>query len=195
MSRAAWIFLFPHLQQAGSNTNRIRTLAVLPLKNHSGDPAQEYVADGMTEEVIGRLAMIRGLRVISRTSVMQFKDTKLLAAQIARTLGVDALVEGSVIREGDKIRVKFKHVGGGLQSLNNEALKGFAIAGDDHKFVWAEARVDGDSVVVSSKNVTKPVAVRYAWSDNPICNLYNKAGFPASPFRTDDWPGVTVARK
>lgn len=102
---AAWIFLFPRLQQAGSSTNRIRSLAVLPLKNLSGDPAQEYVADGMTEEVIGRLAMIRGLRVISRTSVMQFKDTKLLAPQIAKTLGVDALVEGSVIREGDKIRV------------------------------------------------------------------------------------------
>ena len=102
---AAWIFLFPRLRQAGSNTNRIRSLAVLPLKNLSGDPAQEYVADGMTEEVIGRLAMIRGLRVISRTSVMQFKNSKLLAPQIAKTLGVDALVEGSVIREGDKIRV------------------------------------------------------------------------------------------
>ena len=96
---------------------------------------------------------------------------------------------------GDKIRVKFKHVGSGLQALNGEPLKGFAIAGEDHKFVWAEARLDGDSVVVWSKDVSKPVAVRYAWADNPICNLYNKAGFPASPFRTDDWPGVTIARK
>ena len=91
--------------RAHSKAPKITSLAVLPLKNLSGDPAQEYFADGMTEEVIGRLSMIRGLRVISRTSVMQFKDTKLLAPEIARTLGVDALVEGSVIREGNRIRV------------------------------------------------------------------------------------------
>jgi TolB-like protein/Flp pilus assembly protein TadD len=83
----------------------IHSLAVLPLKNLTGDPAQEYFADGMTEELIGRLSMIRGLRVISRTSAMQFKDTRLSAPEIARTLGVDALVEGSVIRQGDRIRV------------------------------------------------------------------------------------------
>jgi TolB-like protein len=84
---------------------RLRSLAVLPLKNLSGDPAQEYFADGMTEEVIGRLSMIRGFRVISRTSVMQFKDTRLSVPEIARTLGVDALVERSVIREGGRIRI------------------------------------------------------------------------------------------
>jgi TolB-like protein/DNA-binding winged helix-turn-helix (wHTH) protein/Flp pilus assembly protein TadD len=102
---AAWIFLVPRWRQAGSNTNRIRSLAVLPMKNLSGDPAQEFFADGMTEELIGRLATIRGLRVISRTSVMQFKDTKLLAPEIASALGVDALVEGSVIQHGNRIRV------------------------------------------------------------------------------------------
>jgi TolB-like protein/DNA-binding winged helix-turn-helix (wHTH) protein/Flp pilus assembly protein TadD len=91
--------------QAHSKTPKITSIAVLPLTNLSGDPAQEYFADGMTEELIGRLSMIRGLRVISRTSVMQFKDTKLLAPEIARTLGVDALVEGSVIREGTRVRV------------------------------------------------------------------------------------------
>lgn len=89
----------------GPKQSRITSLAVLPLENLSGDPAQEYLADGMTEELIGRLSMIRGLRVISRTSVTQFKNTKLLAPEIARTLGVDALVEGSVIREGNRIRV------------------------------------------------------------------------------------------
>ena len=83
----------------------IHSLAVLPLKNLSGDPAQEYLADGMTEEVIGRLSMIRGLRVISRTSAMQLKDTHLSAPEIARQVGVDALVEGSVMREGNRIRV------------------------------------------------------------------------------------------
>jgi len=77
----------------------------LPLKNLSGDPTQEYLADGMTEALIGRLAGIHNLRVISRTSVMRFKDTQLSAPEIANSLGVDALVEGSVIREGNRIRV------------------------------------------------------------------------------------------
>src|SRR5439155_17811741 len=89
----------------GATGSKIKSLAVLPLKNLSGDPTQEYLADGMTEELIGRLSMIRGLRVSSRTSVMQFKDTKLSAPEIARTLSVDALVEGSVMREGNRIRI------------------------------------------------------------------------------------------
>ncbi len=83
----------------------IRSIAVLPLKNLSGDPNQEYLADGMTEELIGRLSAIHDLRVISRTSAMQFKDTKLSAPEIASALHVDALVEGSVTREGSRVRV------------------------------------------------------------------------------------------
>ena len=84
---------------------KIQSLAVLPLKNLSGDPTQEYLADGMTEAFIGRLSDIRDLRVISRTSVMRFKDAQLSVPEIAKTLQVDALVEGSVIREGNRIRV------------------------------------------------------------------------------------------
>ncbi len=89
----------------GATGSKIKSLAVLPLKNLSGDPSQEYLADGMTEELIGRLAAIHDLRVISRTSVMGFRDTKLSVPEIAKTLGVDAFVEGSVIREGNRIRV------------------------------------------------------------------------------------------
>jgi TolB-like protein/Flp pilus assembly protein TadD len=84
---------------------KIMSLAVLPLSNLSGDSTQEYLADEMTEELCGRLARIHDLRVISRTSVMRFKGTKLSVPEIARTLGVDALVEGSVIRQGSRIRV------------------------------------------------------------------------------------------
>jgi sialate O-acetylesterase len=97
--------------------------------------------------------------------------------------------------KGDKIQIKFKQAGsGGLKTPNGEPLKGVAIAGVDHKFAWAEARIKGDSLIVWSKEVAHPVAVRYAWADNPVGNLYNKAGLPASPFRTDDWPGVTFNR-
>ncbi len=84
---------------------RIRSLAVLPLKNLSGDAAQEYLADGMTEALIGRLSTMHDLRVISRTSVMRFKNPQLSVPEIARILRVDAIVEGSVMREGNRIRV------------------------------------------------------------------------------------------
>ncbi len=89
------------------------------------------------------------------------------------------------------IRLHFNHAGGGLVSRGGGKLTGFAIAGADHKFVWADAVIQGDTVVVSSPQVAKPVAVRYAWAVNPVCNLYNKAGLPAVPFRTDDWPMIT----
>lgn len=84
---------------------RIRSLAVLPLRNLSGDPAQDYLADGMTEALIGRLSGIHNLRVISHTSVMRFRNPQVSVPEIARELGVDAVVEGSVIREGSRIRV------------------------------------------------------------------------------------------
>jgi sialate O-acetylesterase len=96
--------------------------------------------------------------------------------------------------EGDKVRVHFKY-SGGLKTIDSGPVKGFAIAGDDRRFVWADARIEGDTVVVSSPKVSKPVAVRYGWADNPIVNLYNRAGLPASPFRTDDWPGITATRR
>ena len=97
--------------------------------------------------------------------------------------------------EGNKIILDFEHVGGGLAAMGSEPLKGFAVAGADRKFVWADAKIEGDTVVVSSNEVSVPVAVQYGWANNPVCNLYNKEGLPASPFRTDDWPGITVDKK
>jgi TolB-like protein/DNA-binding winged helix-turn-helix (wHTH) protein/Tfp pilus assembly protein PilF len=94
------------VRRAGTGAQpAIKSLAVLPLKNLSGDPGQEYLADGMTEALISRLSGIHGLRVISRTSAMRLKDTKLSLPEIAKTLQVDAVVEGSVIRQGNRIRV------------------------------------------------------------------------------------------
>ncbi|QDU27402.1 hypothetical protein ETAA8_24890 [Anatilimnocola aggregata] len=90
----------------------------------------------------------------------------------------------SVKFEAGKAIVSFKHVDKGLET-RGEKLTGFAIAGDDGKFVWADAKVEGDKVVVSSPDVPKPVAVRYGWASNPACNLFSASGMPASPFRTD----------
>ncbi|MCL5019293.1 MAG: sialate O-acetylesterase [Patescibacteria group bacterium] len=89
--------------------------------------------------------------------------------------------------ENGKVRISFKHIGSGLIAKDGEPLKGFAIAGRDRKFVWAEAKIEGNEVVVWSDKVSNPIAVRYAWACNPACNLYNKEGLPASPFRTDNW--------
>lgn len=86
----------------------------------------------------------------------------------------------------DKAEVSFKHVGKGLTS-NDGPLTAFEIAGADKKFYWADAEIVGDKIVLSSKNVAAPIAVRYAWSTNPAASLFNKEGLPASPFRSDDW--------
>lgn len=92
--------------------------------------------------------------------------------------------------EKAQIRLRFDHIDGGLLAKDGE-LTGFAIAGKDHRFVWAHARIDGETVVVWSEDVPAPEAVRYGWHYNPTCNLYNHAGLPASPFRTDTWPGLS----
>jgi sialate O-acetylesterase len=96
--------------------------------------------------------------------------------------------------EGNAIRLTFDHVGGGLIAKAGP-LKYFSIAGEDKNFVWAAAKIVGDTVVVSNPDVAKPVAVRYNWADNPDGNLYNAEGLPASSFRTDDWPGVTAGKR
>ena len=101
----ALTFLMARSPRTAATQPKITSLAVLPFKNLSGDPTQEYLADGMTEAIIGRLSSIHDLRVISRTSAMHFKDTQLSVPEIARALQVDALVEGSVIRDGSRIRV------------------------------------------------------------------------------------------
>lgn len=88
--------------------SRIDSVAVLPLQNLSGDPSQEYLADGLTEALISTLGQVRSLRVISRTSVMRFKGTRQPLPEIAKRLGVDAVVEGSVVRSGRRVRVTAK---------------------------------------------------------------------------------------
>jgi sialate O-acetylesterase len=90
--------------------------------------------------------------------------------------------------EGNTIRVRFSNTGSGLDAKGGD-LRGFEIAGHDRKFYWASAAIAGNFVVVSSPAVQDPVAVRYGWGDSPDCNLFNVEGLPASPFRTDEWPG------
>jgi sialate O-acetylesterase len=112
-----------------------------------------------------------------------------LANTYGRKIEFSGPVFASLRVEGGNARISFTHLGGGLAAKAG-ALKGFQVAGADQKFVDAAAKIDGDSLVVSSAEVPAPVAVRYAWDNYPEglgCNLYNAAGLPAAPFRTDKW--------
>ncbi|MEO7715161.1 MAG: sialate O-acetylesterase [Capsulimonas sp.] len=146
---------------------------------------------------------------------------RLALTALAKTYGQKIEYSGPEYKsykvEGSKVRVTFDHLGGGLlvstttplsdyltrtgnfvptaDPSPTAAVKGFALAGADKKWYWADAVIDGSTVVLSSPSVPAPIAVRYAWAENPVTNLYNKAGLPAVPFRTDDWPGLTISAK
>lgn len=143
----------------------------------------------------------------------QIAGERLAQIALAKTYGREVVPSGpsyaSMKIEGSAIRLSFDHLGGGLvakevpatydvmrkagktaplvRNRPHSQLEGFAICGADTQWVWADAKIDGDTVLVSSDQVPAPMAVRYAWEDNPTCNLYNQAGLPASPFRTDDF--------
>lgn len=126
---------------------------------------------------------------------------RLAAVALAKTYGRQLISSGPSYRsmkvEGNKVRLTFDNLGSGLMIKDKYGyLKGFEVAGSDHKFYYAKAWIEGSEVVVSSDQVAAPVAVHFAWADNPEdANLFNKEGFPAVPFRTDDWPGITVNAK
>jgi sialate O-acetylesterase len=137
--------------------------------------------------------------------------TRLALWALATVYDRDIVYSGPVFRamevRGAAVRVTFDHAGAGLMMGKKEGraptvptpdakLKWFQIAGEDKKWSWAEAKIAGKNAVdVTAPSVAAPVAVRYAWSTNPEgCNLYNRTGLPASPFRTDDWPGITVGK-
>jgi sialate O-acetylesterase len=149
----------------------------------------------------------------------QVAGERLARIALAKTYGRDVVhsgpVYGSMQVEGSAVRLSFDHLGGGLvakrvpatydvmrkagktaplvRNSPHSQLEGFAICGADRKWVWADAKIDGDTVLVSSVHVSAPVAVRYGWSDNPTCNLFNASELPASPFRTDDFSTAAVA--
>ena len=122
---------------------------------------------------------------------------RLALIALAKTYGVKVPYSGplykSFTKSAKSIALEFAHPEG--IKAKNGVLKGFAIAGADKKFYWADAKVEGGRVVVSSPKVPNPEAVRYNWADNPQGNLTNATGLPASSFRTDTWPGITEGKK
>ncbi len=123
----------------------------------------------------------------------QLIGRRLALAARAIVYGEKIVYSGPIFKamkiDGGKIALSFDHVGGGLVAKGGEKLKGFAVAGADRKWYWAKAKIVGDKVILACEQVAEPKAVRYSWADNPIGNLYNAEGLPASPFRTDDWTG------
>jgi len=139
-----------------------------------------------------------------------------LAKAYGKAIPFSGPIYDSMEIAGSKIRLRFDHLEGGLvakelpaeyavwraknetaplvRNSPNSELEGFAVCGADRKWVWADAKIDGDTVLVWSEKVPAPVAVRYGWAANPTVNLYNKADLPASPFRTDEFPVDTLAR-
>ncbi len=156
---------------ASSAAPVIHSLAVLPLQNLSGDPSQEYFADGMTEELIGRLSKIHNLRVISRTSTMHFKNSQLSVPEIAKTLGVDVIVEGSVIREENQIRVHAQLI---------------RAATDEH--IWAEEyQREYRSVLAIQEEVARSIADRIEVSLTPTERASLASTHPVGPEAHEDY--------
>ena len=120
---------------------------------------------------------------------------RLALAGLHVSYGKDLIYSGPLMQEvkpdGQGLMVYFAHTANGLTTSDNGPPRGFAIAGSDQNFYWAEAEIIDNVVRVSSPDVQEPVAVRYGWADNPDVNLVNSEGLPASPFRSDTWPGLT----
>src|SRR5262245_25825361 len=184
-------FLFVQLAAYGPNSQRLG----------ESDWAELREAQLMTLSASQKTGMALAIDVGNYDSIHPLNGqpvgTRLALAARAVAYGKKIVFSGPVYQsmkiKGDKAVLNFKHTGGGLEARGGE-LKGFIIAGDDKVWREAKAEIKGDRVIVSSAEVSKPVAVRYAWMKFPTCNLYNKEGLPATPFRTDDWPGVTQTK-
>ncbi|HSZ62448.1 MAG TPA: winged helix-turn-helix domain-containing protein [Terriglobales bacterium] len=162
---AGLVMLRPILSHRAAATTTVRSIAVLPLDNFSGDPAQEYFVDGMTDELITDLAKIGGLRVISRTSVMRYKGTRKALPEIARELNVDGIIEGSVMRSGQRVRITAQ-----------------LLYGPTDKHLWAETyeRDLGDVLSLQSE-VAQAIAQQVRAQVTPQLQARLKAVHPVNP--------------
>ncbi len=181
----------------------------LQIQPEPGDSAWAELreAQALTLDAIPNVGMACIIDIGSATDIHP-KDKYNVGRRLARAALVEVYEVAGITKYGPTYRsldivgsdcvIHFDNLGeGGLRGLisyYNEPLTGFAIAGADHKWVWGNARIEGETVIVSHPDVPEPLAVRYNWADNPQGNLYNQAYLPAWPFRTDDWTGVTEGK-
>jgi sialate O-acetylesterase len=195
-------FTFLEVQLAPWDKGKKRTLEQITAETGDSDWAELREAQLLATKKLEKVGMAVITDVGDKDDIHPTKKEAvgqrlaLLARRIA--YGEKLTAAGPEFEEakfhGGKAILSFKDVDGGLEARDGE-LTGFSIAGADRKFVWANAKIEGNTVVVSSPEVPKPVAVRYGWADFPVVNLYNKKGLPATPFRTDDWPMTTKPKE
>jgi len=134
-----------------------------------------------------------------RAALAGGKATTQALQALKLVYGKEVLASGPVfhnmVREAGAIRVSFANATSGLLTVDGASPKGFMLAGADHVWQWADASIDGDSVIVARPEVREPVAVRYGWANDPPNTLRNQADLPAAPFRTDDWPARSSASR
>jgi sialate O-acetylesterase len=175
-----------------------------PIYDHPTDSGWAEVIEGQwasaRDDVFSGLAVTTDIGDVNDAHPKNKQEVgrRLALIALAKVYGRDVVYCGPVFAsmqiEGNRARLHFDHVHGGLVTMPEGPLKGFAIAGADRQYIWADARIDGDTVVVWNDRVAQPVAVRYAWAKHPICNLANAEGLPAVPFRTDHWEKTTGER-
>jgi sialate O-acetylesterase len=192
-------FTFLAVQLAPWDRNQKRSLEQITAAPVESDWAELREAQVLATRVLPKvgLAVITDVGDKDDIHPVKKREVGVRLARAARSIAnrepivwSGPVYHGHRVR-GDSVILSFNHVGHGLVSRGGDTLTGFAICGADRKFVWADARIEGRKVVVSSSQVAKPVAVRYGWADYPVVNLWNKDGLPASPFRTDDFPMVS----
>lgn len=195
--RARWGYEFPfyimqlanyetrHDNPVDSEWAELREAQLMTAKNVANTAMAVNIDIGMADNIhpIKKYEVGRRLALLAEALTYNNKDVEYSGP----------MYEGYNVENG-KIRVFFSHTSG-MKAKDGGALKGFAIAGPDKQFHWADAKIDGNSIIVSCKDVSCPLAVRYAWDDNPDCNLVNASGLPASPFRTDEWQGLTFGKE
>jgi sialate O-acetylesterase len=185
-------FTFLAVQLAPWDMNRKRSLEEITKEPAESDWAALREAQVYTGKVLPKYGVAVITDVGDKDDIHPTKKQPvgarlaLLAEKIA--YGKNVVANGPTFKsmsvKGNEAILSFDNIDGGLEAKNGE-LTGFAIAGEDKKFVWAKARIEGNKVLVSSPSVSKPTVVRYGWADFPVVNLTNKEGLPASPFRTD----------
>jgi sialate O-acetylesterase len=195
-------FTFLAVQLAPWDKGKKRSLEAITEKTGDSEWAELREAQWLATKTLPKVGMAVITDVGDKDDIHPAKKepagSRLALAARGIAYGENIEYSGPIYKKmrikGNQAILNFEHVDGGLVAEGGE-LKGFSICGPDKKFVWAHAVIQGDTVVVTSPEVSEPVAVRYGWSDFPVVNLWNKTGLPASPFRTDDFPMVTARKK
>jgi hypothetical protein len=183
---------------------------IVQLPNYGSRPSQPAdsmwaemrEAQALTANTVPKTGMIVTLDLGQAENVHPHRKLEVGERLALRALGTSygrqVVYQGPVLQsanfEGSVVKLTFLSATGSIRTHDGDSPRGFAIAGADRQFYWADAIIRGNTVLLSSQKVLAPVAARYAWADNPETNLFDADGLPAAPFRTDSWQGITEGR-